>query len=71
MAAKGDNFTFRLPERMRADLETIRDRGGGDTSLADVVRRALRELIARELGEDAQPAPGSTNPAVPIEDDRA
>lgn len=47
-----DSLNVRVDAQIRAGLEAIRERAGPDVTLADIVRRALREFIAREAGED-------------------
>lgn len=47
---------FRVDEQMRADLERIAVEEGDDATLADVVRMALRDFIARRPPRPLPPA---------------
>jgi hypothetical protein len=47
---------IRVDEQMRADLERITAEEGDDATLADVVRTALREFIARRPPRPQPPA---------------
>jgi Arc/MetJ-type ribon-helix-helix transcriptional regulator len=48
---KDRNLNVRVSEELLAAMEALRDRAGPDVTVADVVRRALREYVARELPE--------------------
>lgn len=52
MESKGLNVRF--DDATRQDLETIRKRQPFEIPLAAVVRRAVREFIDRELGDDPE-----------------
>lgn len=47
-----ETLNVRVDAQIRDALEAIRERAGPDVTLADIVRRALREYITRETGED-------------------
>jgi hypothetical protein len=49
------NMNIRVDGDIRAGLGEILQRAGPDVKMADVVRRAMRELIARELGPGWKP----------------
>lgn len=48
------NLNVRLDDDLRGGIDAVCQRDGPDVSIADIVRRALREFLERELGQGWQ-----------------
>ena len=54
MPKKSTIGPFRVEEQMRAGLERMAAAEGEDVTVADVVRSAIREYLARHLPPEAE-----------------